>query len=244
MPSADDIANQEQLLQAHRRTLAHLLQQAAAHGGLVFAPSATASGIVDARTGIARCKSVLREWGITVENLPGDEEEPLSPSPTSSRVVRDGGPIFNFSGPVHTGAANYGGTQNIGEVQVTMGDNINISNVSNSILNVKSTLTNVIQHIDSISSTDQSTKDELKRLLGELSTLLQQAPSDKAEDAAKVAKRAESAVDEVSKPQPDKELVAFNIESLKNAAANIASVLPDVLPIATKIAGHLLTLVG
>lgn len=248
MLNDDDVSSQQQLLQVHRRTLAHLLQQVAAHGCIAFASPATANGITEARSGIARCKAALRRWGITIEDLPGDEEEPLStsldPAPPVGPTGLRPGQTFNFYAPVHSGVANFGGEQQIGEVHMTMGDNINISNVSGSILNVKSTLTDVTQRIDGLPNTDQATKDELKLLIDELSELLQQAPTGNAEDAAKVAKRAEAAIDEASKPQPDKELVAFNVESLKRAAANIAAVLPAVLPIATKIAGHILALAG
>ena len=52
MPTTDDIAQQRGLLATHRRTLAHLLQQAAAHGGRPFAPPATANGIAEQRAEI------------------------------------------------------------------------------------------------------------------------------------------------------------------------------------------------
>jgi hypothetical protein len=47
----------------------------------------------------------------------------------------------------------------------------------------------------------------------------------------------------VSKPKPDTEMVGFSLESLKKAAANIGSVLPDVLPIATKIAAQIMAMI-
>jgi hypothetical protein len=52
MPDADAIAQHQELLTAHRRTLAHLLQQAAQHGGLGFSPPATANGIAEVRADI------------------------------------------------------------------------------------------------------------------------------------------------------------------------------------------------
>jgi NACHT domain len=57
----------------YRRTLAHLLQQAALYGGAPFAPPQTANGIAEARAQIARIKAVLREGGVKVEDEPNDE---------------------------------------------------------------------------------------------------------------------------------------------------------------------------
>jgi tetratricopeptide (TPR) repeat protein len=64
------------ILATHRRTLAHLLQQAAQYGGEVFAPPQTANGIVDARTEIGRIKEALREGGLAVEDELGDDAPP------------------------------------------------------------------------------------------------------------------------------------------------------------------------
>src|SRR6266511_4381853 len=69
----DTITQQLALLAAHRRTLAHLLQQAAQFGGEVFAPPQTANGIAEARANIARIKAGLREGGVQVEDEPNDE---------------------------------------------------------------------------------------------------------------------------------------------------------------------------
>jgi hypothetical protein len=203
--------------------------------------------MAEARAGIAKCKATLHSWDVAVDDLPDDDELlsiPPAAIPSGSSDTERARPIFNFYGPINGSTTTFGGEQQIREVQVTMGDNINVSNVSGSILNIKATLRDVTQRIDGIPSADQATKDELKRLMAELSESLQQAPTGKAEEATKVAKRAEAAVEEVSKSQPDKELITFNVESLKKAAANIAGALPAVLPIATKIAEHILSLAG
>lgn len=78
MLDQETIAQQLNLLAAHRRTLAHLLQQAAQYGGEVFAPPQTANGIAEARADIQRIKAILREDGVTVEDEPGDIG-PLAP---------------------------------------------------------------------------------------------------------------------------------------------------------------------
>jgi len=67
------ITQQLALLAAHRRTLAHLLQQAAQFGGEVFAPPQTANGIAEARQQLRRIKAVLRKNGVQVDDDPNDK---------------------------------------------------------------------------------------------------------------------------------------------------------------------------
>lgn len=75
MPSQEDIANQQELLAAYRRTLAQLQKQQALIGAWA-APPAIANGIDETRASIRAIKQSLREWGITAEDLPGDEPAP------------------------------------------------------------------------------------------------------------------------------------------------------------------------
>src|SRR5262245_9648199 len=87
----ETISAQQELLAAHRRTLAHLLQQAAQFGGEVFAPPQTANGIAETRTEIQRIKAALREGGVQVEDDPNDEAppqaEPTQPQPMGHDIV-------------------------------------------------------------------------------------------------------------------------------------------------------------
>jgi hypothetical protein len=76
MLNQDTINAQLDLLAAHRRTLAHLVQQAAQYGGEVFAPPQTANGIAETRVEIARIKATLRDGGVEVEDEPNDEARP------------------------------------------------------------------------------------------------------------------------------------------------------------------------
>ncbi|HEU5098669.1 MAG TPA: hypothetical protein VFU22_06610 [Roseiflexaceae bacterium] len=77
MPTQDDIAAQEALLQAHRQTLGVLLEQEAKIGP-AYAPPAIANGIAEARAAIARAKRALREWGVAVDDLPDDQAPPAA----------------------------------------------------------------------------------------------------------------------------------------------------------------------
>jgi tetratricopeptide (TPR) repeat protein len=67
------ITQQLTFLATHRRTLAHLLQQAAQYGGEVFAPPQTANGIAEARQQIRRIKAILRKNGVQLDDVPNDK---------------------------------------------------------------------------------------------------------------------------------------------------------------------------
>ena len=73
MPNAEDIAQQQELLSVHRKTLAHYLQQQAISGS-AYIPPAIAYGIQEARQNIQRIKAVLCKWSVIIEDLPNDEE--------------------------------------------------------------------------------------------------------------------------------------------------------------------------
>jgi Tfp pilus assembly protein PilF len=79
MLGPEAIDQQQQLLAAHRATLAHYLIQRAQLGS-GYAPPGVTNGITEARAEIRRIKEVLRGWGATVEDLPDDEERPAAQS--------------------------------------------------------------------------------------------------------------------------------------------------------------------
>src|SRR5205823_1136750 len=93
MLDQEAIDNQLALLATHRRTLAHLLEQAAAYGGVRLAPSQTTAGIAAARAEIQRIKAALREGGVEVADAPNDEAPPATtatqggqPAPATPRI--------------------------------------------------------------------------------------------------------------------------------------------------------------
>lgn len=240
MPSPDEIQHQQALLDIHRRTLAHALRQAAAHGGVDFAPPATAHTIRTARAEIQRIKALLRGWGSAVADHPDDRESPASPPATSGPRLL-GSPTFNFYGPIHSGATSFGGEQAIEHMEVTMGDNINISNVSGSILNVKSTLDHVTQTIGALPG-DAAARNELTQLIAALQAELARAPADKQGEAEAVAEAAQDAIEKAAKARPNKTSVQIAAEGLKKAAENLGEVLPAVVTIAGKIAAQIMRL--
>jgi len=89
MSSQEDIVQHQQLLAAYRRTLAHLLQQAAQYGGEVFAPPVTVNGIAEARTNIRHIKETLQGWGVHVDDYPTDSESLSESQPLQSALLSD-----------------------------------------------------------------------------------------------------------------------------------------------------------
>ena len=72
MTDAEAIDQQQQLLLAYRRTLVHLLKQAAQFGA-PFVPPQVANGIAEARAQIRVLKAGLRASGIAIDDMSIDE---------------------------------------------------------------------------------------------------------------------------------------------------------------------------
>jgi hypothetical protein len=140
---------------------------------------------------------------------------------------------------VSTGGGDYAE----GNLDKRSGDTFS-GNFSGAILNVRSTLTNVTQSIGAAPQLPQDTKTQLTQLIQQLSTALQQVPASSSADAEQVSKRAEAAIAEATKPQPDKEDANYSLERLTKAAQNLALVVPTILPIATQIADTIRRVVG
>lgn len=117
-----------------------------------------------------------------------------------------------------------------------MGDQYNFSGqFNNAIFNINSTLTNVQQTIGEIKSDDQGGKEELIKLIGQLNESLQKAPLEKSEQAEAVAQSAEALVAQAKAEKPNKTMLQITGEGLKQAAQNLADVMPSVIPIAAQI---------
>ena len=126
-----------------------------------------------------------------------------------------------------------------------MSDTFNLSgDFRGAIVNIKSTLRNVTQTVNTLPSADESAKAELIRLIEQLNEALQKVPLEKAEDAEAVADSAKALVDAANKPKPNKATLQITADGLKKAAENIAAVMPAVVGIATQIVGAVFKLAG
>jgi ElaB/YqjD/DUF883 family membrane-anchored ribosome-binding protein len=126
-----------------------------------------------------------------------------------------------------------------------MGDKITISgNIQNSILNIKSTLTNVQQSVGSISTSDETARQELQGLIEQLSQALQNVPDKQKEQAEAVAVSAEALVETAKADKPNKTLLQISGEGLKKAAETLSEVAPAVVGIAGQVIALVMRMKG
>jgi len=91
MPSQEDIAHQQNLLEIHRRNLAQYLKQQGLIGE-AFVPPMIVNGIRESRENIQRIKGILRGWGENVKDLPDDSAPDAPASSQSSSAQPDPSP--------------------------------------------------------------------------------------------------------------------------------------------------------
>jgi len=126
-----------------------------------------------------------------------------------------------------------------------MPDRYNMSgDFRGAIINIKSTLTNVQQSLGDIRTDDEAARKELEKLIGQLSEALQKVPEKSQEDAEAVAETTKVLVDAAKAEKPNKTMVKVTGEGLKQAAQNLADVMPVVVTIAGQIALTVAKLIG
>ena len=126
-----------------------------------------------------------------------------------------------------------------------MADRFNMSgDFRGAIINIKSTLTNVQQSVGEIHSSDETARKELERLIGQLSEALQKVPAENDEQAQAVAETAKVLVDTAKAEKPNKTMLQISGEGLKQAAQNLAGVMPIVASIAGQIVVAVAKLTG
>ena len=117
-----------------------------------------------------------------------------------------------------------------------MADRFNMSgDFRGAIINIKSTLTNVQQSVGDIRTSDETSRKELESLIGQLSEVLQNVPAEHQEEAQAVAETAKVLVDTAKAEKPNKTMLQISGEGLRQAAQNLAEVMPTVLTIAGQI---------
>jgi len=115
---------------------------------------------------------------------------------------------------------------------------------SNLNFNIKSTLENVEQNIGNIVTSDQDTRKELESLIKQLSEALQKIPTEKQDEVQAVAETAKILVDSAKAEKPNKTMMKITADGLRQAAENLAEVMPTIVPIAGQIAITVMKLVG
>ena len=118
-----------------------------------------------------------------------------------------------------------------------MGDTTNFSgDFRGAIVNFKSTLRNVEQSVGAMPTADGAEREELARLVRELSAALESLPDDKGEVAEVLARQTETLVEEAKKDKPNRTMLGISADGLKQAAETVADVAPKVLGVARQIA--------
>ena len=126
-----------------------------------------------------------------------------------------------------------------------MADRFNMSgDFRGSIINIKSTLTDVQQSVGEIPSADETARKELETLIKQLSEALQKVPTQSQEQAQAVAETAKVLVDTAKAEKPNKTMLQISGEGLKQAAQNLADVMPAVVGIAGQIVMTVAKLTG
>lgn len=90
MATPQDIQHQRQLLAIHRGNIAKLSNQISYYGGPTSAPLHMLNNIEDTRAEVARIKALLRGWGETVPDEPGDTAAPSQSSPRTTAQPTSG----------------------------------------------------------------------------------------------------------------------------------------------------------
>jgi formylglycine-generating enzyme required for sulfatase activity/archaellum biogenesis ATPase FlaH len=115
--SQDEIDNRRELLAIYRRSLAHLLQQAAYHGGEAHAPIAVMNGLHDTRQNIHHIKQSLRDFGVAVDDLPDEQVPPTTSTtePQSSEPAAGEPPFKGLHYFAEQDSANFFGREQLTE---------------------------------------------------------------------------------------------------------------------------------
>lgn len=126
-----------------------------------------------------------------------------------------------------------------------MADRFNMSgDFRGAVVNIKSTLTNVQQSVGSIVTDDKDTLHTLENLVAQLSDALQNIPAEKQEQAQAVAETTQILVETARSETPNKTMLQITSDGLKQAAQNLAEVLPSVVTIAGQIVMAVTKLAG
>lgn len=109
-----------------------------------------------------------------------------------------------------------------------------IGSIAGSNVNIESTLTNVTQNVGAL-PVDQTTKEELRKLVAELFEQLKAVPADKRELAEAVAAQTTDVIAKARQDEPNKTLLQIAIEGLKTAAHTLREIAPSVVSLSASI---------
>lgn len=109
-----------------------------------------------------------------------------------------------------------------------------------SIVNAKSTLDKVIQSIGANPNLASADEEKLVELVTQLQQELEKTPEGHDEETQVVAELVQDLTDKSKEEKPNRKILEIKGENLKQAAKNLAEVMPTVLTIATQIVSQIL----
>ena len=115
------------------------------------------------------------------------------------------------------------------------GDTNTFGNVSNSSINIRSTLTNVQQSVGSLPQGSEDDRVALQALIEALATALDGVPDDRAKEALSVATSAKRLAEDLENRE-EKEEVEGTLTRLARAGEKVLDVAPTVTETVAKIA--------
>lgn len=123
----------------------------------------------------------------------------------------------------------------IQNAEVDMSTNkVQVSNVVGPV-NIQSRLDHVTQTVQQVQGWPDERKEELTKLIAELTSSLKGVAETRPDDAERVAKTAELVVAEATKAKPDKGFLEITSAGLKKAAETVADIAPPVLSVVGKV---------
>lgn len=128
--------------------------------------------------------------------------------------------------------------------EIIMGDKYAFGNITGSIVNVDSVLSQVTQNIGSLGTVDETSRKQLTELIEQLKTELHKAPPEKRDEAEAIADSAKALVEAGTKAKPNRTTLQITAEGLKKAAESVAEVMPTVLTVASSIVRFVFQLSG
>lgn len=121
----------------------------------------------------------------------------------------------------------------IGEVTMS-GDTFNVDNRGGNF-NAKSTFGNIQQSISYANDIPEDDQSVLKSLLNELETVLVSAKEISPDDAERIVAQVKTAVQELTRPTPNRGFLKITSQGLHHAATAVANIAPKVLSVTDRI---------
>ena len=117
-----------------------------------------------------------------------------------------------------------------------MGDKFNLTgDFRGANINLKSTLHNVHQTAGMIPDTSEDERKQLQNLIERMTAELEKVPAKHKEEVETVAITATALIEQAKSGKKNKTLLKITGEGLKEAATNLAPILPALLPIVTQM---------